>query len=143
MTVLMLTLHFRNLNRISNSLLKQLWSNMNTMFSFKRKKSQAAIGSLLSSVFCCRAGSGYANGYPVLGNSQGGFPLPSLQFVITYCDQSFPSPWHCLSVAPSRCYPLVHSRGHSPIRNLGTWPAGGRRSAPAVCQSLTSATPPR
>jgi len=41
------------------------------------------------------------NGYPVLGNSRGGFPLPSSQFVITYCDQSFPSPWHCLSAAPS------------------------------------------
>ena len=55
----------------------------------------------LSSVFCCRAGSGYPNGYPVLGNSRGGFPLPSSRFVITYCDQSFPSPWHCLSAAPS------------------------------------------
>ena len=30
-----------------------------------------------------------------------GFPLPSSRFVITYCDQSFPSPWHCLSAAPS------------------------------------------
>jgi len=57
--------------------------------------------SSLSSVFCCRAGSGYPNGYPVLGNSRGGFPLPSSRFVITYCDQSFPSPWHCLSAAPS------------------------------------------
>jgi len=56
----------------------------------------------LSSVFCCRAGSGYPNEYyPVFGNSRGGFPLPSSQFVITYCDQSFPSPWHCLSAAPS------------------------------------------
>jgi len=27
--------------------------------------------------------------------------LPSSRFVITYCDQSFPSPWHCLSAAPS------------------------------------------
>jgi len=74
----------------------------------------------LSSVFCCRAGSGYLNGYPVLGNSRGGFPLPSSRFI--YCDQSFPSPWHCLSAAgtlPIWCYPLVHSRGHSPIRNLG------------------------
>jgi len=35
------------------------------------------------------------------GNSRGGFPLPSSQYVITYCDQSFPSPWHCLSAAPS------------------------------------------
>jgi len=57
--------------------------------------------SSLSSVFCCRARSGYPNGYAVLGNSQGGFPLPNLRFVITYCDQSFPSPWHCLSAAPS------------------------------------------
>ena len=55
----------------------------------------------LSSVFCCRAGSGYPNRYPVLGNSRGGFPLPSSWFVITYCDQSFPSPWYCLSAAPS------------------------------------------
>jgi len=55
----------------------------------------------LSSVFCCRAGSGYPNGYPVLGNSRGAFPLPSSRFAITYCDQSFPFPWHCLSAAPS------------------------------------------
>jgi len=55
----------------------------------------------LSSVFCCRTGSGYPHGYPVLGNSRGGFPLTSSQFVITYCDQSFPSRWHCLSAAPS------------------------------------------
>ena len=56
----------------------------------------------LSSAFCCRAGSGYPYWYPVLGNSRGGFPLPSSRFVITYmyCDQSFPSPWHCLSAAP-------------------------------------------
>jgi len=63
---------------------------------------QLAQGHLsLSSVFCYRAGSGYPNGYPVLGNSPGGFPLPSSRFVITYCDKSFPSPWHCLSAAPS------------------------------------------
>jgi len=35
----------------------------------------------LSSVFCCRAGSGYPYGYPVSGNSRGGFPLPSSRFV--------------------------------------------------------------
>jgi len=40
--------------------------------------------------------------------------------MIRDCDQSFPSPWQCLSTAPSRCYPLVHSRGRSPIRNMGT-----------------------
>jgi len=65
----------------------------------------AAVGTLkalsLSSVFCYRAGSGYPNGYPALGNSRGGFPVPSSRFVITHCDQSFPSPWHCLSAAPS------------------------------------------
>jgi len=93
-----------------------------------------------SSVFCCRAGSGYPNGYPVLGNSRGGFPLPSSRFVITYCDQSFPSPWHWLSAAPLLSgatllstlegIPLSITRGR-----------GGRRSAPAVCQSLTSADP--
>jgi len=59
----------------------------------------------LSSIFCCRAGSGYPNGYPdgypVSGNSRGGFPLPSSRFMITYCDQSFPSLWHCLCAAPS------------------------------------------
>ena len=41
------------------------------------------------------------NEYPVLGNSRGDFPLPSSWFVITYCDESFPSPWHCLSAALS------------------------------------------
>ena len=35
---------------------------------------QLTMNMSLSSVFCYRAGSGYANGYPVLGNSQGGFP---------------------------------------------------------------------
>jgi len=63
-----------------------------------------SLSLFLSSVFCCRAGYGYPNGYigyPVLGNSRGGFPSPSLRFVITYCDQSFPSPLHCLSAAPS------------------------------------------
>jgi len=40
--------------------------------------------------------------------------------MIIYCDQSFPSPWHCLSAAPSWCYPLVYSLGCSPIRNLRT-----------------------
>jgi len=35
-------------------------------------------------------------------------------------NQSFPSP-KALFVRDTfiRCYPLVHSRGHSPIRNLG------------------------
>jgi len=75
--------------------------------------------SLFSLLLYCRFWI-YPNGYPVLRNSWGGFPLPSSQFVIAYCDQSFPSPRHCLSAAPSRCYPLVHSRGHSPIHNLGT-----------------------
>jgi len=47
----------------------------------------------LSPVFCYRAGSGYPfHGYPVLGNSRGGFPLPSSLFVIRV-----PSPrWICL-----------------------------------------------
>jgi len=79
--------------------------------------------SLLSSVFCCRAGSGYPN--TVLGNSRGGFPLPSSWFVITYCDQSFPSPWHCLSVAPSLSCPGPLSRVfHCPQPG----DAGGRHS---------------
>ena len=97
--------------------------------------------SLLSSVFCCTAGSGYPNGYPVLGNSRGGFPLPSSRCVITYCDQSFPSPWHCLSTAPLP-YPVLPSCPPSrafPYPQPGD--AGGRHNAPAVCQSLTSADP--
>jgi len=57
--------------------------------------------SLFSSVFCCRAGSEYPNGYPVFGNSRGGFPLPSLRFVIRDCDRSYPSHRHCLSTAPT------------------------------------------
>ena len=74
------------------------------------------------------------------GNSQGGFRLPSSRFVIRDCDQSFPSPRHCLSTAPSLSgatllsipegVPLPATRGH-----------GGHRRAPAVCQSLTSADP--
>jgi len=94
----------------------------------------------LSSVFCCRAGSGYPNGYRVLGNSRGGCPLPSSQFVITYCDQSFlvlgtvcprHPPYPVLPSCPlSRAFPYLQSGD-----------AGGRRSAPAVCQSLSSADP--
>jgi len=90
----------------------------------------------LSSVFCCRAGSGYPNGYPVLGNSWGGFPLPSSQFVIRDCDQSFPSPWHCLSTAPSLSgATLLSILEGIPYPQPGD--AGGRRSAPAVCQICT------
>ena len=37
----------------------------------------------ISSVFCCRAGSGYPNGHSVLGNSRGGFLLPSSRFMIS------------------------------------------------------------
>jgi len=90
----------------------------------------------LSSVFCCRAGSGYPNRYSVLGNSRGGFPLPSSRFVIKYCDQSFPSPWHCLYAAPSLS-------GATPLSILKGVPlsAGGCRSASAICQSLTLADP--
>jgi len=106
------------------------------------KKSVNHLNSCLSlsSVYCCRAGSGYPNGYIVLGNSRGGFPLPSSRFVITYCDQSFPSLWHCLSAAPSLS-------GATLLSTLEGVPypqprdAGGRRSAPAVCQSLTPADP--
>jgi len=90
----------------------------------------------LSFIFFYRAGSGYPNGYPVLENSRGGFLLPSSRFVITYCDQSFPSPWHCLSTPhtphPIRYCPLVHSPPGD---------ADGHRSAPAICQSFTSADP--
>jgi len=90
----------------------------------------------LSPVFCCRAGSGY----PVLGNSRGGFPLPSSQFVITYCDQSFPSPWHCCPRHPP--YPVLPSCPLSrAFPYLQPGDAGGRHSAPAVCQSLVSADP--
>jgi len=76
----------------------------------------------------------------LMGNSRGGFPLPSSWFVITYCDQSFPSPWHCLSTAPP--YPVLP---FCPLSRAFPYPqpedAGGRRSAAAICQSLTSADP--
>jgi len=96
----------------------------------------------LSSVFCFRAGSGYPNGYPVLGNSRGGFPLPSSQFVIAYCDQSFPSPCYCLSAAPSLSSATLLSTLEG-IPYLQPGNAGGYRSAPAICQSLTSIDPTR
>jgi len=75
-----------------------------------------------------------------LGNSRGGFPLPCSQFVITYCNQSFPSPWHCLSTAPpdlvlSSC-PLSRAFPYPQPRD-----AGGHSCAPGICQSLTSADP--
>jgi len=92
----------------------------------------------LSSVFCYRAGSGYPNGYPVLGNSQDGFPLPSLWFVITYCDQSFS---FLGTVCPRHPpYPVLPS---CPLSRALPYPqpgdASGCHSAPAICQSLTSA----
>ena len=91
----------------------------------------------LSSVFCCRAGSGYTNGYPVLGNSRGGFPLPSLQFEITYCDRIFLLLGTvCLRHPPSATFLFLRV---FPYPQSGD--AGGCRSAPAVCQSLTSADP--
>ena len=86
----------------------------------------------LSSVFCCRAGSEY----PVLGNSQGGFPLPSSRFVITYCDQSFTS----LALFVRGTLPILLSTLEG-VPLSTTWDAGGRCSGPAVCQSLTSADP--
>ena len=88
-----------------------------------------------------REGSGYPIGYPVLGNSRGGFPLPSAWFVITYCDQSFPSPWHCLSMAHSLSGATLFCTLEG-IPLSATWGRGGRHSASAVCQSLTWADPP-
>ena len=59
---------------------------------------------------------------------------------ILWSVQSFPSPWHCLSAAPP--YPVLPS---CPLLRAFPYPqpgdAGGRRSAPAICQSLTSADP--
>jgi len=79
------------------------------------------ITVILSSVFCCRAGSGYPDGHPVFGNSRGGFPLPSSWFVMTYCDQSFPSSWHCLSMAPSGATLLSTLEG---VPLSATWARG-------------------
>jgi len=42
---------------------------------------------------------------------------------------------------PIQCYPLVHSRGGGAFPYLQPGDVGGRHSAPAVCQSLTSADP--
>jgi len=56
--------------------------NALTLRSKGQKVKVISLSLSLSPVFCCRAGSGYPNGYPVLGNSQGGFPLPSLRLSI-------------------------------------------------------------
>jgi len=87
----------------------------------------------LSSVFCCRAGSEYSNGYPVLGNSWGGFPFPSSFFhhivIRVFLLLGTVCPWHPpYLVLLSRAFPYLQPGD-----------AGGRRSASAVCQSLTSA----
>ena len=132
--------------KIQNSL--SFWCQLNQVVLEKRPINRCCSSvvlrslSSLSSVFCCRAGSGYPNGYPVLGNSWGGFPLPSSRFVITYCDQSFPSPWHCLSAAPSLSGATLLSTLEG-VPYLQPGDAGGRQTAPAVCQSLTSADPTR
>jgi len=71
-----------------------------------------------------------------LGNSRGGFPLPSLRFVITYCDQSFPSPWHCFFPR----HPPYLVLPSCPLSRAFPYPqpgdAGGHRSAPAICVCL-------
>ena len=75
-----------------------------------------------------------------LGSPSKNMTSDFLQFVITYCDQSFPSPWHCLSTALSLSgATLLSTLKGVPLST--TWDAGARRSAPAVCQSLTSADP--
>jgi len=84
---------------------------------------------------------GILNGYPVLGNSRGGFPcLP--RGLWSHIVISFPSPWHCLSAAPSLSGATLLSTLEGmafPYPQPGD--VGGRRSATAVCQSLTSADP--
>jgi len=108
----------------------------------------------LSPVFCCRAGSGYPlHGYPILGNSLGGFPLPSSRFVIRVpsprwiCPQRLSglylpqfgigafSPRHCLSAASLSGATLQSILEGVPL-SASSQPgdAGGRRNAPAVCQ---------
>ena len=57
--------------------------------------------------------------------------MPSSRLVITYCDQSFPSHWHCLSTASS----LSGAIPSCPLSRAFPYPqpgdAGGRRSASA------------
>jgi len=54
-----------------------------------------------------------------LGSSRGGFPLPSSRFVIRNCNQ-FSFSLALFVRGTLQCYPLVNSRGLSPIRNPGT-----------------------
>ena len=101
-----------------------------------------AVGSLSLSLqsSAIKAGSGYPNGYPALGNSRGSFRLPSSRFVITYCITVFlllgtvcPRHPHCpvLPSCPlSRAFPYLQPGD-----------ADGRCIVPAICQSLTSADP--
>jgi len=84
-------------------------------FAIWRKMGIWDMALTLSSVFCCRAGSGYHNGYPILGNSRGGF----LAFLVV-CDRISWAEFSFSLALFIRCYPLVHSRGRSPMRNLGT-----------------------
>jgi len=116
---------------------------------------QFFTGGFVNAVVCLHIQP--VHGYPVLGNSRGGFPLPSSQFVIRV-----PSPrWMCLKrlsglhlprfeirvflLLGTVClrhllYPVLPS---CPFSRAFPYPqpgdAGGRRSAPAVCQSLTPA----
>jgi len=94
----------------------------------------------LSSVFCCRAGSGYPNGYPVLGNNRGGFPcLPRGLWSHIVIRVFLLLGIVCLRHPPTPVLPSCALSRAFPYPQPGD--AGGCRSAPAACQSLTSADP--
>jgi len=72
----------------------------------------------LSSVFCCRAGSGYP--MDILSWEIAEVVSPYLPHGL-WSEFSISLALFVRGTLPIRCYPLVHSRGRSPIRNLETW----------------------
>jgi len=87
-----------------------------------------------------RASSGYPNGYPVLGNSRGGFTLTSSCLWSHIVIRVFLLLGTvCLRHPPYLVLPFCPLSRVFPYPQPGD--ADGRRSGPAVYQSLTSADP--
>ena len=92
---------------------------LDSTFQITNCRTQIFVSISLSSVFSCKAGSGYPDGHSVLGNIRGGFPLAFL----AVCDHILWSEFSfSLALFVRGTLPVLPScsRGRSPIRNPGT-----------------------